>query len=263
MESSGEAGKINISGTTYEFVKEFFICQHRGKMPVKYKGELDMYFVEGIREELRDENSNPNPKFILRIQMLKLQDIEEYIIKMFEDEAPLNLYFHNGAATRALCNQVDLLAHAEKIQEEDYIHLRLAAIFLYTGFITDYEKPAEAACSLVGEILPKYNFTKESVETVSRLINGSFGATYASLAECILHDARYDYLGRVDFINLTEKLLRQESEFGHVPDRKKWFEEQEHLLLQHEFLTTSGRVLRSIAADEQVIHLRELAKEGK
>jgi class 3 adenylate cyclase len=45
MESSGDAGKINISGTTYEFVKDFFICEYRGKMPVKYKGELDMYFV--------------------------------------------------------------------------------------------------------------------------------------------------------------------------------------------------------------------------
>ena len=48
MESSGEAGKINISGTTYEFVKEFFTCEYRGKMPVKYKGELEMYFVNGI-----------------------------------------------------------------------------------------------------------------------------------------------------------------------------------------------------------------------
>ncbi len=28
MESSGEAGKINISGTTYEFVKEFFTCEY-------------------------------------------------------------------------------------------------------------------------------------------------------------------------------------------------------------------------------------------
>ena len=34
MESSGEAGKINISGTTYDFVKEFFACEFRGKMPV-------------------------------------------------------------------------------------------------------------------------------------------------------------------------------------------------------------------------------------
>jgi class 3 adenylate cyclase len=97
MESSGEAGKINISGTTYEFVKEFFTCEYRGKMPVKYKGELEMYFVDGIIPDLSDEKGAPNRKFIVKMQMIKLQDIEEMIIKMFDDEAPPNLYFHNSA----------------------------------------------------------------------------------------------------------------------------------------------------------------------
>jgi class 3 adenylate cyclase len=46
MESSGEAGKINISGNTYELVKEKFICKYRGKVTAKNKGEIDMYFVE-------------------------------------------------------------------------------------------------------------------------------------------------------------------------------------------------------------------------
>ena len=46
MESSGEAGKINISGSTYELVKEEFSCRHRGKVPAKNKGEIDMFFVE-------------------------------------------------------------------------------------------------------------------------------------------------------------------------------------------------------------------------
>ena len=47
MESSSEAGKINISGTTYELVKDKFACIHRGKIQAKGEGELDMYFVEG------------------------------------------------------------------------------------------------------------------------------------------------------------------------------------------------------------------------
>jgi class 3 adenylate cyclase/tetratricopeptide (TPR) repeat protein len=46
MESSGEAGKVNISGTTYALVKEQFECCHRGKIQAKNKGEVDMYFVE-------------------------------------------------------------------------------------------------------------------------------------------------------------------------------------------------------------------------
>lgn len=46
MESSGEAGKINISGTTYDLIKDKFTCTHRGKIQAKNKGEIDMYFVE-------------------------------------------------------------------------------------------------------------------------------------------------------------------------------------------------------------------------
>jgi class 3 adenylate cyclase len=47
MESSGEAGRVNISGSTYELVKDHFTCTYRGKVYAKNKGEIDMYFVEG------------------------------------------------------------------------------------------------------------------------------------------------------------------------------------------------------------------------
>lgn len=48
MESSGETGKVNISGTTFELVKNTFTCVHRGKIMAKNKGEIDMYFVEHL-----------------------------------------------------------------------------------------------------------------------------------------------------------------------------------------------------------------------
>jgi class 3 adenylate cyclase len=50
MESSGEAGRINISGSTYDLVKQRFNCSHRGKISAKNKGEIDMYFVERTNE---------------------------------------------------------------------------------------------------------------------------------------------------------------------------------------------------------------------
>jgi adenylate cyclase len=46
MESSGSPGKVNISGDTYELVKDLFTCVYRGKVQAKNKGEIDMYFVE-------------------------------------------------------------------------------------------------------------------------------------------------------------------------------------------------------------------------
>jgi class 3 adenylate cyclase len=258
MESSGEAGKINISGTTYEFVKDFFVCEHRGKMPVKYKGEIDMYFVNGIVPELRDGEGKPNKKFVLKIQMIKLQDIEEVVIKLFDDEAPPNLYFHNSTFVKSISNQVDLLATAERLSEEEYINLKLAAVFLFTGYINDYDKPMEASYLVIEEILPKYGFDPVNIDEVRRIIKNSFTDNQESLVDHILHDARYDYLGRVDFMKLTDKLLREESEYGISHDRKEWIEIQRKLLNDHDFFTNTSKLLRSVAIEDQVAALQTI-----
>ncbi len=46
MESSGQAGKVNISGPTYLEVKDHYQCSRRGQIEAKNKGLIDMYFVE-------------------------------------------------------------------------------------------------------------------------------------------------------------------------------------------------------------------------
>lgn len=45
MESSGEVGKINISQSTCDLVKDQFTCKYRGEIEAKGKGKLGMYFV--------------------------------------------------------------------------------------------------------------------------------------------------------------------------------------------------------------------------
>lgn len=46
MEANSEPGKINISNTTYELVKDDYQCEPRGKVPAKNKGMIDMYYVK-------------------------------------------------------------------------------------------------------------------------------------------------------------------------------------------------------------------------
>ncbi len=65
MESSGEIAKVNISGNTYELVKDFFECTYRGRVNAKNKGEMDMYFVDRIKPELSEQGQGrvPNEDF--------------------------------------------------------------------------------------------------------------------------------------------------------------------------------------------------------
>ena len=47
MEQQCEPGQVNISETTFGLVKYHFKCQTRGKIPVKNKGDMEMYYVTG------------------------------------------------------------------------------------------------------------------------------------------------------------------------------------------------------------------------
>jgi class 3 adenylate cyclase len=53
VESSGEAGKVNISQSTYELLKDdaAFSFEPRGKIEVKGKVGLEMYFVESVKPQ--------------------------------------------------------------------------------------------------------------------------------------------------------------------------------------------------------------------
>ncbi|MCK5102113.1 MAG: adenylate/guanylate cyclase domain-containing protein, partial [Cyclobacteriaceae bacterium] len=57
MESSGEAGRLNISATTYDLVKDHYSCEFRGKIYAKNVGDIDMYFVESILNVKNKTNS--------------------------------------------------------------------------------------------------------------------------------------------------------------------------------------------------------------
>ena len=45
MESFGEAGKIQVSEEFYNYIKDDYDCLHRGKMEIKGKGLMDLYFL--------------------------------------------------------------------------------------------------------------------------------------------------------------------------------------------------------------------------
>lgn len=65
MQEASEPGKINISQSTYDKVKDFFVCIPRGEIPVKNIGSINMYYVERILPELSDDPGGiyPNAAF--------------------------------------------------------------------------------------------------------------------------------------------------------------------------------------------------------
>lgn len=46
LETNCEEGKVNVSATTYNQIKYKFVCDYRGKIAAKNKGQIDMYYVK-------------------------------------------------------------------------------------------------------------------------------------------------------------------------------------------------------------------------
>ncbi len=72
MEQAGHVGMVNISGTTYEYIKDYFECDHRGKIEAKNIGKVDMYFVNRIKPEYSADKLGftPNQLFLNIINKL-------------------------------------------------------------------------------------------------------------------------------------------------------------------------------------------------
>jgi adenylate cyclase len=50
MESHGVGGAVQITQTTYELIKDEFVCEPRGTVNVKGKGEMEVWLVKSVKE---------------------------------------------------------------------------------------------------------------------------------------------------------------------------------------------------------------------
>jgi hypothetical protein len=56
-------------------------------------------------------------------------------------------------------------------------------------------------------------------------------------------------------MKLTDRLLRERTEYGKHPDDKTWIEFQKKLLTDHQFITTTAKLLRNVPLGDQIAGL--------
>jgi guanylate cyclase len=62
MESHGTAGRIQITRATKELLEDEFVCEPRGTIPVKGKGEMEAWYLVGRKSDRAAERSaQPEP----------------------------------------------------------------------------------------------------------------------------------------------------------------------------------------------------------
>jgi ligand-binding sensor domain-containing protein/class 3 adenylate cyclase/predicted metal-dependent HD superfamily phosphohydrolase len=268
VESAGNIGKVNISGATYELVKEFFVCEYRGEIRAKNKGHIDMYFVHSIKPELSIDGEGlvPNELFQKYVDLhiysgINYRKAEKYIVKRLEKELPHNLHYHDLRHTTDVCAAVERLALMEGIEGDDIFLLKTAALYHDAGFVHQYADNEDIGAALAQEVLPRFGYSQEQIETIGKLIQATkVPQKPNNHLEQIICDADLDYLGGDEFHFIADKLKRELMERNIINNDKQWDELQVKFLEAHTYFTKTAIELRRTNKLARVEELKEKLK---
>lgn len=254
IEASGNIDKVNISGSTYELVKEFFTCEYRGEVRAKNKGHIDMYYVHSIKPELSIDGKGivPNALFLKYVDLhiyseINYRKAEQYIVERLREELPDNLHYHDLRHTTDVCAAVERLALMEGIEGDDIFLLKTAALYHDAGFVEQYSNNEDIGAALAKEVLPKFGYNDDQITMIGKLIKATkVPQKPANHLEQIICDADLDYLGGDEFYVIADKLKRELIERKIVQSDKEWDELQVKFLEDHVYFTKTAIALRRV-----------------
>lgn len=264
LESFGVYGKVLISEMTYELVKEFFDCEYYGKLPVKYKDDLDVFWVKGLKPEfaVHGETSVPNENFNTKFKLIQFTDLQEIILDKLERELPKTLYYHNVKHTVDVVTEVELIGWAEGCTDEEILLLKTAALFHDAGHVISYKDHEERSCEIAREYLPKYGYSQEQIDRICEIIMATkLPPQPRNLLEAIICDSDLDYLGRIDFIPVSNTLYRELSERNMIGTLNEWNKLQLKFLSGHQYFTQTAQNLREVNKQTQIERIKALITE--
>jgi class 3 adenylate cyclase len=264
IEAVSDSGMILISVMTYELVKEFFDCEYFGRLPVKYKNDLQMYMVKGLKPEfsMNREGIIPNESFRIKFGLIQFTDIQEIILDKLEMDLPGHLFYHNVKHTVDVVTEVELIGWAEGCSDEEILLLKTAALFHDAGHIVAYDNHEYFGTQIAREMLPEYNYSSEQIDRICSIIMSTkLPPKPTNLLENIICDSDLDYLGRSDFVPVSNTLyeeLKAQNKMGSLND---WNKMQVKFISGHQYFTKTARSLREVNKQQQIERIQSQISE--
>ena len=265
IQGVSEKDSILISVMTYELIKEFFNCDYYGKLPVKYMGNNQMYQVAGLLPELAADSNGavPNKSFKVKFGLIQLTDIQEVVLDKLEKELPDFLFYHNVKHTVDVVTEVELIGWAEGCTDEEILLLKTAALFHDAGHTVSYDDHEYHGTLLVKEMLPAYGYSEEQLEKICRIIMSTkLPPKPGDLLEQIICDSDLDYLGRSDFIPVSNTLYEELKAQDKITNLNDWNKMQVKFISGHQYFTATARQLREVNKKLQIERIRSLITES-
>jgi len=256
-----EKGDILISESTYELVKDLFQCEYYTRMPVKYKGDMLLYIVKGLKPDysLQKKTIIPNRKYSIRFGLIQFTDLQEMMLNKLEKELPAGLYYHNVKHTIDVVTQVELIGFGEEVDDEELLILKTAALFHDSGHILGYEDHERFSTIIAREILPDFYYTQAQIDKICDLIFVTkMPPDPKTKLDEIICDADLDYLGRSDMIPVSNLLYRELKENNLIGSWNEWNRLQIKFITNHQYFTKTALSLREVNKQKQIERIKML-----
>ena len=158
-----------------------------------------------------------------------------------------HLTYHSVQHTLDVMEQADAIANREGILDADeFLLIKLAALYHDTGFLEVYKGHEEVSCVKATRELTAVGLGDAAIQRICGMIMATkIPQQPHNLLEQILADADLDYLGRTDFLSISNK-LRTEFIDHKIVDTDAAFDAlQLRFLESHSYFTSSSRALRA------------------
>ena len=265
--SASDNGEINLSIMTYELIKQYFSCDSNGKIPVKYKGDMEILKLKKIKPAYainRKIGRYANHIFMIKYLLSQFNDLQELILDKLEKELPDFLFYHNVKHTIDVINQAELIGYGEGVDDEAILLLKTAALFHDAGHIVAYDNHEFYGTQLAKEHLPKFKYNQEQIDQICDLILATkIPPQPGNLLEKIMCDADLDYLGRSDFIPVSNTLYNELKQQNKIGDINEWNKLQLKFISHHQYFTQTALNLREVNKQKQIERIKSLIDQNE
>lgn len=194
---------------------------------------------------------------------MNLDAATSYAIKQLEPIEKTRYYYHNIYHALDVFKSVAAYGYSEKINGTELVLLKTAAIFHDIGIIKSYNFHEEESVQIVHEALPGFGYTSQEIEMISLLIMATKMPTHPQNdLEKLICDADLDYLGRDDYLEISERLRLEWEVIRQIKySEEDWLDYQLNYLTTHKYYSQAAQKLRNAGKSLNIIKMEELLKK--
>jgi HD superfamily phosphodiesterase len=170
-----------------------------------------------------------------------------------------NLTYHGLHHTMDVLNVINGYIRRLKLPKREAYLLRIAALTHDMGFLVSHVEHEATSAKMAENYMKQLGFPKSDIRQVQKMIIATKPTNPSNTKlEKILCDADLDYLGRDDFVKISNTLYLEFRDQGIVMDYESWMRLQVKFLEFHEYQTEYAKKYR---APKKAMWLKKIKDE--